>query len=451
MRIDSLYLKDVGPFDEVTIDFPKGTNPALADVYLLTGENGCGKSTVLYAIASLVGKAQLGRDLVARRFRSEGSLVATRLDSGAVHGRGPGHRDAKFIPAVPNPYDHGSELSYAGRIDGNYYSFKDTDDLCDFVRATEYLQHTRTTRFSWGAFAYSGTRHTTEVTVAELREPAGTAFTNALDFVNSQDWDRFMYWIAGQFFRLLKAQANDESARAAELRAGITAIENVVSKIVDADFRFKMPVEDNNVRAVVDGRELAMDLLPTGLQSIVSWVADLLVRLERTPWVNDTPILKRPFLLLLDEIDIHLHPAWQRRILPMVAELFPNAQIIASTHSPFVVASAGEDARIIRFEVKDGRSTLDPTKRGAQAGTSVSAVLADVFGIKTEFDIDTEEKLEKFSQAKRAILEGTSSDREGLRALGREIAARGEELSSIIGFELRQLDRLLATPAHVAR
>jgi ABC-type dipeptide/oligopeptide/nickel transport system ATPase component len=61
MRIDSLYLKDIGPFEEVTIDFPAGTNPELADVYLLTGENGCGKSTVLYAIASLLRRADESR------------------------------------------------------------------------------------------------------------------------------------------------------------------------------------------------------------------------------------------------------------------------------------------------------------------------------------------------------------------------------------------------------
>jgi DNA repair exonuclease SbcCD ATPase subunit len=52
MHIERLRLKDVGPFDDVTIEFPKGTDPQLADVYLLTGPNGTGKSTVLYALAS---------------------------------------------------------------------------------------------------------------------------------------------------------------------------------------------------------------------------------------------------------------------------------------------------------------------------------------------------------------------------------------------------------------
>jgi predicted ATP-binding protein involved in virulence len=182
------------------------------------------------------------------------------------------------------------------------------------------------------------------------------------------------------------------------------------------------------------------------VKSIVSWVADLLMRMDRIPWVDDVPLTKRPFLLLLDEIDIHLHPAWQRRILPMVARLFPNAQIIASTHSPFVVGSAGEDAHIIRFEVKGGRSTLDPTKRGSQSGTSVSAVLAEVFGIKTEFDIDTEKALRAFDTARVRLLRGEAADRSEVDRLAHQLAARSEELADIMGMEMRQLERQLKKP-----
>ncbi len=47
---------------------------------------------------------------------------------------------------------------------------------------------------------------------------------------------------------------------------------------------------------------------------------------------------KMPFVLLIDEIENHLHPTWQRRIIPALREFFPNAQIFATTHSPFVVA-----------------------------------------------------------------------------------------------------------------
>ena len=116
-----------------------------------------------------------------------------------------------------------------------------------------------------------------------------------------------------------------------------------------------------------------MGLLPDGLKSIVSRIADLLMRLDRIPWVDDTPPMKRPFLLL-DEVDIHLHPSWQRKVLPIVQRMFPNAQIIASTHSPFVVASA-DDARIIALKVENGVASVE-SESDSQIGVSYSAVFA---------------------------------------------------------------------------
>src|SRR5689334_11666777 len=75
MHIERILLRGVGPFEDVTIELPKGTNPDLADVYLLTGPNGTGKSTILYALAAMIGgrsnagprDTELGRDLLSSR------------------------------------------------------------------------------------------------------------------------------------------------------------------------------------------------------------------------------------------------------------------------------------------------------------------------------------------------------------------------------------------------
>jgi energy-coupling factor transporter ATP-binding protein EcfA2 len=92
MHIEKLLLRDVGPFDDAAIEFPKGTDPQLADVYLLTGPNGTGKSTILYALASLVGadrvfgrKVDLSSELFTKRMRSRSKLVAVRTDDGQTY------------------------------------------------------------------------------------------------------------------------------------------------------------------------------------------------------------------------------------------------------------------------------------------------------------------------------------------------------------------------------
>jgi predicted ATP-binding protein involved in virulence len=150
-------------------------------------------------------------------------------------------------------------------------------------------------------------------------------------------------------------------------------------------------------------------------------------------------------LLLLDEIDIHLHPAWQRRVLPLVQKLFPNAQIIASTHSPFVVGSLA-DGRIISLGLQ-GSSAKVVHEDEPQLGVSYSAVLRSIFGIESEFDIDTERKLHEFHAARLDVIKGDPTAQVRLDQIAKELGGRSEELRQIVALELRQLQRQLALRA----
>jgi len=78
MRIDRIRLQDVGPFEDATIEFPAGQDPNLADVYLLTGQNGTGKSTILYALASMIACGG-----VRRRHRGQAPAVPRRSEAAA--------------------------------------------------------------------------------------------------------------------------------------------------------------------------------------------------------------------------------------------------------------------------------------------------------------------------------------------------------------------------------
>lgn len=84
----------------------------------------------------------------------------------------------------------------------------------------------------------------------------------------------------------------------------------------------------------MDGLKVTFDALPEGLKSIICWISDLALRLESIPWQENRDIFSQPIILFLDEVDIHLHPKWQRRILPAIQKLLPNAQVFVSTHSP---------------------------------------------------------------------------------------------------------------------
>ena len=448
MRIEQLFLKQVGPFENTTISLPIGTNPDLADVYLLTGPNGSGKSTALYALAGMIscGQGNLGVDLGALRLRSVDSVAALAADgchrATAWRMVGTEHR-----PRIADPFG-GMELEQQtnrGQLFGYYRSFPDHPihqywELTHDFKLDIPLE--ARPKFSWAAFAYAGMRSVSDARVTAIQEPTYSPFENSLSFINTANTDRLAQWIANQEFRRLKAKEAGHVDRASQLERSIRDIEAVVTTIIGDEFAFVTSEEDNNVRVRRNGVIIELGLLPDGLKSIVSWIADLLMRLDRIPWIDDTPPLQRPFLLLLDEVDIHLHPAWQRKVLPIVQRMFPKAQIIASTHSPFVVASA-EDAQIITLKVENGVASVENIVP-SQAGASYSAVLRSIFGIETEFNVETEREFLAFHQAKQELLSGAATDLAKVQQLAAVLAQRGEEVSQLVAIELRQLDRQIA-------
>jgi predicted ATP-binding protein involved in virulence len=447
MHIEKILLRDVGPFEDVTIELPKGTNPDLADVYLLTGPNGTGKSTILYALASVIGgrarsgsdDAELGRDLLATRMRSKTALVAFRTDAQETF--------AVTLPGVnlDDPFVGAPLLSSRS---GSLVRWHRGRPLYSTAAARFRVDEPSDLRssFGWAAFAYAGVRSVSDVEITAVQESKQSPFENSLSFVETADTSQLANWIASQNFRRLKAKEAGHDERSEQLARSVRDIENVVAEIVDdPTFGFVITDEDDDVRVRWKGAVVRLGLLPDGLKSIVSWVADLLMRLDRIPWKVNTPVLQRQFLLLLDEVDIHLHPAWQRKVLPLVQRVFPNAQIIASTHSPFVVTSV-DDARIITLGFR-GQSSVVTSVTAPQIGVSYTAVLRSIFGIDSEFDIDTEQTLAKFHEARQRLLAGDAAADAEVKELADVLAQRSEELRELVALELGQLRRQQARRA----
>jgi predicted ATP-binding protein involved in virulence len=83
---------------------------------------------------------------------------------------------------------------------------------------------------------------------------------------------------------------------------------------------------------------IRLEALSDGFRSLFVIITELLLRMS----LATTDMQQLPFqeaVCLIDEIDAHLHPAWQERIVPTLRQLFPNVQFIATTHSPLVVSS----------------------------------------------------------------------------------------------------------------
>ncbi len=85
--------------------------------------------------------------------------------------------------------------------------------------------------------------------------------------------------------------------------------------------------------------EVPFTELSLGYQTMIAWLVDFSVRLfERYP--DSTNPLAEPAVLLVDEIDLHLHPKWQRQLIRFLTNIFPNTQFIVTAHSPLIVQEA---------------------------------------------------------------------------------------------------------------
>jgi predicted ATP-binding protein involved in virulence len=312
MRITKLHLENIGVFENLNLEFQQNKHRDKAEIHLFTGENGSGKSTLLYALASAYNIDN--NELLHQRFRT-----------------------SPLNPLVEVFFE------------------KNNQTIC----MTHNERLAKSTQSNELAFAYSGNRALKSYQLAGIQELTDSPFDKALSFVNSTDSAILNKWIvynkAKEAFALMK----NEPAKAEKYRIAIQHIERVVTEIIGLKIEFILETEQTfNVVLNIDGQRLELDVLPDGLKSIISWIADLFMRMDRMPTADDNSLLERHFILFLDEIDIHLHPAWQRQILPVIQKLFPNVQIFVSTHSPFVVGSVS-DAFVYKFKLEKGVSHLD--------------------------------------------------------------------------------------------
>jgi predicted ATP-binding protein involved in virulence len=304
------------------------------------------------------------------------------------------------------------------------------------AKANDFHQY----RLDFAIFGYSGTRTLFSSPIDSIKEITTNPLYHALNFGKSVNSDLIVQWIANTKARIAFAIQDGNKQLAQKYEESIYRIEQAISEIVAYDVHFSFNYDSMNVTIKINNENLEIDILPDGLKSIISWITDLFIRMERIPWTDDNTILDKHFILLLDEIEIHLHPSWQRKILPVVQSLFKNAQIFIATHSPFVISSIS-DAWIYKFALENGVSHLSeivPSK----AGFSYPSVLDDVFDIDEYFDVDTENSFHQFYQIKSEILSGKSDNAQTFKALCKQLFQKSIELQDIVGREIRQMERI---------
>lgn len=101
-----------------------------------------------------------------------------------------------------------------------------------------------------------------------------------------------------------------------------------------------------------NGKEFSVDQLSDGEKCTLALIGDLARRMALANQNLDNP-LEGNGIVLIDEIELHMHPTWQRMILPVLKKTFPNIQFLITTHSPQVLGEAGNDFNIFLLSTNE--------------------------------------------------------------------------------------------------
>lgn len=137
--------------------------------------------------------------------------------------------------------------------------------------------------------------------------------------------------------------------------------------------------------------------LSDGYRSTLAWAGHLIVQLLAAGnWTKG--IHEIPGLVLIDEVDLHLHPQWQRVVVEKIRAAFPNLQFVASTHSPLVAAGACAEAGCVQLLKREGDRAIVQHEVPSVRGWRADQILAsELFGYIIDRDPETERALREAS------------------------------------------------------
>ena len=159
---------------------------------------------------------------------------------------------------------------------------------------------------------------------------------------------------------------------------------------------------ENYVLFMTDFGDVRLRDLGYGYQSMMAWVLDLVRRMvERYP--DSKSPLEEAAIVLVDEIDLHLHPEWQRKIIAHLTKYFPNTQFIVTAHSPLIVQSS-DNINVVILRKEGDHTIIEQPKIRNFRGWTVEEILSDLM------DLDGKTMSETYLNWINEFTEGIEND-----------------------------------------
>ncbi|MEN8641598.1 AAA family ATPase [Pseudomonas sichuanensis] len=404
MKLSRLSLRDYRCFEFINIDF----HP---QVTVLVAPNGAGKTSILDAIAvaygplvgafdEAMGKHFETRDIrqiATRETASNEMEYAARGARLEAEGNIPGSLIDGLSKGMTSIWERSLASSRRAKT-----TIKDARDLVEYGKRLQEAVRTPGAQTVLPLITYYGTgRLWQQKKLTELRRYQRTSRTvgyrDCLDPASSYksfvEW--FRYWSVSAKEARLKAMDLHEFPVDSEfdgyVRSVSTAVNICLSPAGWGDIDYSLAKDALVAHHKVFG-ELPVEQLSDGIRNMIGMVADIAFRATKlNGYLGQMAAQETPGIVLIDEVDMHLHPEWQQAVVPLLTKAFPRLQFIVTTHSPQVLSTVDADCVRVIHNDRDpdsGQMTTQVLKPEWQTrGVASADLLARIMNVNPVPDV----------------------------------------------------------------
>jgi len=409
LRLDKLSLTNFRCFAHCEIEFHR-------DLTVLVAENGSGKTAVLDAAGAALSV------FVNAIYPPENVRRIERTDVRLIPGQ-----ERRMSPRLPTEYEaqaavHGGAVTWKSTV--KKYGDKVRPSSAHFgplkAAAQPFLSNTAVlpliayygTRRLWGEHRQTEYRRSSVTNVGERVAGYADCLTSSSSFKGISAWFEHRA-------RQTASPAYKESLPVnLAMIAGVKQAADTVLKPtgwsnLDWDHELHALTAEHEMQ----GR-LPLSMLSDGVRTMLALVADVARRCASlNPHLSDQAAIETPGVLIVDEVDMHLHPRWQQQVLGLLRSAFPALQIIVSTHSPHVLSTV-DNSSIRVLHISNGDVVIE-TPLIQTRGVESADVLATVM------DVDPVPQLQESSDLStyRTLIEDAKADAPEALALRQRLVA----------------------------
>jgi predicted ATP-binding protein involved in virulence len=382
MKIKELQINSFRGFDSLNLEF----NRNQPTVFI--GINGAGKSTILDCLAILLSL------LTVKIENSQNSLLSfneTDIKNGSLST----HNEIAIY------WEDFEEFrwSLSQNFEVEEKDIRELEALVNKIRNTSLpvIVYYPTNRVVFEIPLRIKNKHSLEPKTALDEALTG----GQINFRRFFEWFRHREDLENEFYKYKPEEYPDRQ---------LEAVRTAISQLLDGFTNLRIQRLPLRMTVEKQGKEIVIDRLSDGEKCLLAMVGDLARRLAIANPILDNPLVGRG-VVLIDEIELHLHPQWQREIVPKLIGTFPNCQFIITTHSPQVISHLKPESIYILESTSEGIIVKRPQ---SSFGRNSDRILEDLMATPARPQEIKENLLELFQLIEKGDLKKAKEMRQNI-------------------------------------